>query len=983
MCSSEGRRSPWRHSWTCPRGLRGIADALSSTSLDKGQMMQTMSTNGAPWGRRGGTNTPSPVPSIRPSTPEIARTAPPTPVRDIVDKKGQLHKSTKFSSTPLLDPGSDWDLSRAWQDDKENKEGDSGGGRYPDPKELSQSHRNISGDTQSVIQKFRKSFSLRFYKKGGSSSSKDGEEDEPPPLPPDELNAQDAGSGASDPPEPESPSETPPPSDVAPLPTKEDNSSQEKFRLGPLVWRSSKERKKGKKAARSAKCNSGDSGIQIEMVGRAGDSSESHDTDNLADDEIADDLDSPPVVRRRGTASSSEGRSSRPTSDVINQFLIDRLKAELEARGLRKRGQVGVRRTYSDLGGQRLYNWEMRRGFRRMVSHPSPLRSKPNRENSLSNNSNSSNSSNRNWRRPHGRPAHLRRSVSQPLGINELSPLMLRKTTGGRNHVLSEDERGGGGTSDDEMLSDSESSVASLTDRKKSFELAMDEEVVILAEAVWDHVAMETEELAFRAGDVIEVLDTLDKDWWWGAKGQQTGWFPSAFVRLRVSQEDTVEDCLAAVAAGKGTKTLRRRVSVSLLSNDQVRSRVVTELINTERDFVKILRDVQEGYLTECRRRVDMFSEDQIRVIFSNLEELLEFQEKFLIDLETKVDWEAPYKSCLADVFLQHRAGFRMYSEYCNSHPLAIATLQELYRHIGYDKFFEACRLMRGLMEIPLDGYLLTPVQRICKYPLQLAELLKYTKTDHEDYDKIKEALEAMRGVAVLINERKRRMESLEKLAMWQSRVEGWEGEDLIETSSQLIHQGEAIRVTSGMWTSNIIAFLFDHQLIYCKKDILKRNTYVYKGRISMDSSEVVNLPDGKDSTTGVTVRHGIKVHSVTSPPCREKALVFCLRSAKEKSDWLEAFSAERRSVEQDMVDGLEFAPAARRLARSAINRVTFRPPVKHSKGYKRGSMVGPNDVVTGPSLGRKVGTWFTFGATKKSRGLGRITPPQSVISHS
>lgn len=116
-----------------------------------------------------------------------------------------------------------------------------------------------------------------------------------------------------------------------------------------------------------------------------------------------------------------------------------------------------------------------------------------------------------------------------------------------------------------------------------------------------------------------------------------------------------------------------------------------------------------------------------------------------------------------------------MYSEYCNSHPMAMATLQELYQHNRYSKFFEACRLMRGLIEIPLDGYLLTPVQRICKYPLQLAELLKYTKTDHPDYHKIQEALEAMRGVAVLINERKRRMESLEKLAAWQMRVEGWE----------------------------------------------------------------------------------------------------------------------------------------------------------------------------------------------------------------
>lgn len=100
-------------------------------------------------------------------------------------------------------------------------------------------------------------------------------------------------------------------------------------------------------------------------------------------------------------------------------------------------------------------------------------------------------------------------------------------------NVLSEDEQDGrGGTSDDEMMSDSESSIASLTDRKKSFEQTMDEEVVILAEAVWDHVAMEPEELAFRAGDVIEVLDNLDKDWWWGSCRGEHGWFPAAFVRV-------------------------------------------------------------------------------------------------------------------------------------------------------------------------------------------------------------------------------------------------------------------------------------------------------------------------------------------------------------------------------------------------------------------------------------------------------------------
>jgi hypothetical protein len=46
---------------------------------------------------------------------------------------------------------------------------------------------------------------------------------------------------------------------------------------------------------------------------------------------------------------------------------------------------------------------------------------------------------------------------------------------------------------------------------------------------------------------------------------------------------------------------------------------------------------------------------------------------------------------------------------------------------------------------------------------------------DHADYDDVRAALEAMRSVATLVNERKRRMESLEKLSAWQQRVEGWE----------------------------------------------------------------------------------------------------------------------------------------------------------------------------------------------------------------
>lgn len=53
---------------------------------------------------------------------------------------------------------------------------------------------------------------------------------------------------------------------------------------------------------------------------------------------------------------------------------------------------------------------------------------------------------------------------------------------------------------------------------------------VVLAEALWDHVTLDQDELSFQSGDVIEVIDRRDRYWWWGRLGQLSGWCPSSFV---------------------------------------------------------------------------------------------------------------------------------------------------------------------------------------------------------------------------------------------------------------------------------------------------------------------------------------------------------------------------------------------------------------------------------------------------------------------
>lgn len=46
-------------------------------------------------------------------------------------------------------------------------------------------------------------------------------------------------------------------------------------------------------------------------------------------------------------------------------------------------------------------------------------------------------------------------------------------------------------------------------------------------------------------------------------------------------------------------------------------------------------------------------------------------------------------------------------------------------------------------------------------------------------------------------------------------------GEDVLERSSELIHSGDVIKTSNGSSQDRVL-FLFDHQLVYCKKVIVK-----------------------------------------------------------------------------------------------------------------------------------------------------------------
>ncbi|KAI4797789.1 hypothetical protein KUCAC02_024866, partial [Chaenocephalus aceratus] len=189
--------------------------------------------------------------------------------------------------------------------------------------------------------------------------------------------------------------------------------------------------------------------------------------------------------------------------------------------------------------------------------------------------------------------------------------------------------------------------------------------------------------------------------------------------------------------------------------------------------------------------RIDKnITEETVKVLFCNIEEILALHRDFLSMVEGLM---LPEPNAMHE-----RSVFQIYDEYCGNHEKAQRLLLEL------NKIQSNCMLLGGRKdtEVPLEGYLVAPIQRICKYPLLLRpqrrsnnnlrlepvevlqlpgffnltqELLKRTPKRHSDLPQVQESLQAMKAVCSNINEATRQMEKMEILEEWQSHIEGWE----------------------------------------------------------------------------------------------------------------------------------------------------------------------------------------------------------------
>ncbi|NXR09692.1 DNMBP protein, partial [Semnornis frantzii] len=186
------------------------------------------------------------------------------------------------------------------------------------------------------------------------------------------------------------------------------------------------------------------------------------------------------------------------------------------------------------------------------------------------------------------------------------------------------------------------------------------------------------------------------------------------------------------------------------------RSKVVEELLQTERDYIRDLEMCVERIMVPLQQA--QVQNIDFEALFGNINIVISFSKQLLSTLEAS--------DAIGPVFLAQRAELEsVYRLYCQNHDEAIALLE------AYEKDEKIQKLLLELLDslrleplavgctnyINLGSFLIKPVQRVMRYPLLLMELLSATPEAHPDKAPLTAAVLAVKEINVNINEYKRR----------------------------------------------------------------------------------------------------------------------------------------------------------------------------------------------------------------------------------
>jgi hypothetical protein len=274
-------------------------------------------------------------------------------------------------------------------------------------------------------------------------------------------------------------------------------------------------------------------------------------------------------------------------------------------------------------------------------------------------------------------------------------------------------------------------------------------------------------------------------------------------------------------------------------------------------------------------------SPDTIHYLFGNLNALVDFQRRFLIQLE-EIAEKSPLEQRIGHLFIQMEESFSVYEPYCSNYYSAQdLVVQETPR------LQKLADILNPIYELP--SMLIKPVQRICKYPLLLQELLKSTDKEWPYYHETQTSVEAIKRVTEKVNETQRQHENIQAVQELKKRLDDWK-QLTIDGYGNLLLQDKLSITTTDNNERDLHVFCFEQVLLFCKES---------KGNNLLPKGNTLSINKRKTRRGSLVPKFIIQTSSMTDLSSRcNKNGIWCLNIDLNQDD-VESLSIKFRNEEQ------------------------------------------------------------------------------------
>ncbi|XP_066858743.1 ephexin-1 isoform X1 [Anser cygnoides] len=339
---------------------------------------------------------------------------------------------------------------------------------------------------------------------------------------------------------------------------------------------------------------------------------------------------------------------------------------------------------------------------------------------------------------------------------------------------------------------------------------------------------------------------------------------------------------------------------LSILQPDEIKlQEAMFELVTSEASYYKSL-NLLVSHFMENERLKKILHQSEAHILFSNVLDVMAVSERFLLDLEQRVE-ENIVISDVCDIVYQHTVNhFSVYITYVSNQ-----TYQErAYKQLLQDK--PAFREVISQLELDpkckglsFSSFLILPFQRITRLKLLVQNILKKVEEKSERETTALDAHKELETVVKACNEGVRKMSRTEQMISIQKKLEfKIKSVPIISHSRWLLKQGE-LQQMNGPKTSRtlrtkklfreIYLFLFNDLLVICRQ--IPGDKYQVFDSAPRGLLRVEELEDQGQSLANVFI-----LRLLENADDREASYMLKASSQSEMKRWMISLAPNRRT---------------------------------------------------------------------------------------